>query len=262
MVGEMSNCPKCGEPLDIVSRRNPGVTRFELPAPVLFPGRRNRQEHAVDVPWSSPPAQQPRTVLSGDGETVWRTMSHDADIAPQWELSWRAALPFGVLAALGGACYTWPKLWPVWVPAMVFVSIGGALFWVQNWDMLFPGKDQKHPERLIAHQRKVDDKTQVAGRWETQSTVKAGNTTTIDRPTLANPHTWHRFCKAVVNGREFSESESKRHKVAGEDWRSVYDAWTARGWLIPQGRRKAPRVRGPAMAHIRNYATTPPPDEG
>jgi hypothetical protein len=128
--------------------------------------------------------------------------------------------------------------WDVWVMVGLSIVILVAGFTRLRWDVW--AGDGTHP---VAQKRVAENVPQPGGKWEAQSTVKAGNTTTIDRPELTNPRRW-------------------QNKVPQVDWDTMYNSWAARGWLVPQGGRKSPRVRSVAMAHIRNYATTPPPGAG
>lgn len=239
----MGECWKCGAPIMLVK---PDVHKS------LTPGRFNlsrRQHFGQTAPQAWPTAPQPAPSRQlGEGETVYRPFSFRHDIGPQLAF----ATVYGAFVIVGAAGFAMG--WPVVVGVDAVVC---GVFTVLELDVW-----RGAIERYITQERTADKPPQVGGTWEAKSTVKAGSTTTIDAPHLSDPWAWHRFCVAVEGGKTFSQSESKKHKVSPADWKSVYDPWVSRGWLVPQGKRKAPVVLAVAQHHIRNYATTPPPDAG
>ena len=71
---------------------------------------------------------------------------------------------------------------------------------------------------------------------------------------------WHRFCKAVAKGRNFSYREAKRHKLSDEDWERIYDAFVSQHWCTAAGERETSKLKPTGRAWVRQYARTPPPE--
>lgn len=243
----MAECKHCNQCMHYKPRPSAdGLLHFEM-APRPF-----RQTAVQQWPVREP---QPPVQL-GAGEKIHRSFSWRDDV-------WGYLCFSGVYAVLvPGATWCFINAfgsddWDVWAMSGLSIAILVAGFTRLRWDVWKRDKDALRP--ITQTRAPEQPQPQAGGTWHAESVVKAGNTTTYDRPELSDPWAWHRFCKAVVTKkREFSQSESRRHKVPPSDWSTVYDSWVSRGWLVPQGWRKAPRVKGQAMAHIRNYANTPP----
>jgi hypothetical protein len=74
---------------------------------------------------------------------------------------------------------------------------------------------------------------------------------------------WHRFCKAVEGGRNFSETEAtKRQGITPDDWKRIYQAFTAQQWLRPAGHRGTPELINEGPRWVKLYADTPPTPGG
>jgi len=246
MVGEMGECQHQHKCMHYKPR---GVTRSESTFVDRRRSRRYEQSITTPMPQTVP---SPRTL--GPGEEVRRTFSWHDDIAGP--LAFACVYGGFVLVGVGGAALPWPFVRGIVVGVDAVVCV---VFTRLRWDTWKTGDTNP-----VVHKREAEKpQTPTGTKWETHSEVKEGQKTTIDRPTLTKPQAWHRFCKAVVKGRNFSQYQAtRRNGVPMSDWLTMYDAWVSRGWIVPQEGKRAPRVRAIAMAHIRNYATTPPPDEG
>lgn len=71
---------------------------------------------------------------------------------------------------------------------------------------------------------------------------------------------WHRFCKAVYyDKKNFSYNEAvKRHHLSDDSWDNIYAAFTSQHWVIPNGQRGTPELRGAGKGHVRMFAENPP----
>ena len=243
-------CPKCHT--EYVAR---GITRSESTFVDRRRSRRYEQSITTPMPQAVPSPRTPPELATGETArytTPIRAQNLESDVlVPLFQ-----AITSGGCTALVSIPLTLIQAVPWYAPFYVWPVATGAWYFAKS--------SAAHKLLMLVEEFTGTDidGDGVVGKWSAESIVKSGQTTTVDAPTLADPRAWHRFCKAVHGGRSFSESESKRHNVPGEDWRTVYDAWVSRGWVVPQGQRKAPLVLAVGMSHIRNYATTPPPDEG
>ena len=70
---------------------------------------------------------------------------------------------------------------------------------------------------------------------------------------------WHKFCKAVQSGKNFSYNEAVRqHKLSPGDWKRIYKAFTAQQWAVPAGRRGTPELKAVGKHWVKLYAANPP----
>ena len=249
----MAICAYCGKENEVELRKPRGFHRRTTTSQQRRAERATRYNSEAEAILLNTRAMP--DLVAGEKATI-TTPVRAQSVESDWAVPALQALTSGCGAMLLSVLPTWIAKLPWYTPLLVLPTVAGGAWFVTSKAargllMLveeFTGQD-------------IDGDGKVGATWETKSEVKAGKTTTHDTHKLTNPKAWHRFCKAVVGGKNFSQSESKKHKVPQSDCATVYESWTARGWLEPQGGRKSPRVRAAAMAHIRNYATTPPQTE-
>jgi hypothetical protein len=186
-------------------------------------------------------------------------LDRDADIKVQARMGWQVAcyvVVFGSCCLIG---WYWPDARPFAFVGGVADIVAAAVFIRLNWDILVLGD----VSRCVIRER--TDETQPVTDPQVlhvKAELKEGRQTLYDELDITNYPAWHEFCKAVVEGRNFSQSESERHKVPPSDWDTVSTEWTRRGWLKQTGRRKTPELRPQGRAWVKAYATTPPNAEG
>jgi hypothetical protein len=141
---------------------------------------------------------------------------------------------------------------------IVVLSTAGTLYIIVNQDVFKEGVTGK---RFTTRERDPDaTPTTDPAIVRVKAELHEGKRTLYDEFDIKDYAAWHRFCKAVhEEGKNFSETESDRHKVPPNDWTTVFEQWTKRGWVKRPKRRGTPELRGPGRAWVKAYATTPPP---
>lgn len=178
------------------------------------------------------------------------------------------AVGVGLLTALavgGGLVTTELQWWAIplrasWIGALagcgVYIALMGAHTWAERRERR--GQTARTPPSDWHAEAESEPR-----QWMATAVVKSpdGRHQLWRRYALHDPLAWHRFCKAVEGGRNFSWNESQRHEVPQHDWETVVEDFEAAGWYKLAKRRGTPDLRGPGKAMVKAWATTPPARE-
>jgi hypothetical protein len=144
---------------------------------------------------------------------------------------------------------------PVTIPASLLSTLVLAVFLRLNWDILIDGNDGRFVTRKRDAEPQPTTDPQVI---RVKAELHEGRRTLYDELDITDYAAWHRFCKAVHAGRNFSQTEAKRHKVPPADYDKVYRQWVRRGWVQPAQRRGTPQLQAVGRHWVKAYAETPP----
>lgn len=255
-------CPKCGEPLEVIVRRKGGtskqVTTLLHRVPQLF------QKTATPTFPQSPVIvnQQPAAPTGplNPGERAYRQLDIQSDVKAVWALAFRAAAPLGPIFVLIGLFSKWTHLWYIWIGGIAVLVAVDALYIIINRDVFIEGLTSK---RFRTRERDSEQPITDPNIIHVKAELHEGKRTLYDEFDINDYAAWHKFCKAVhLEDRNFSQTESERHKVPPNDWDTVSREWTRRGWMKQAKRRGTPELRKAGRAWVRAYATTPPQAKG
>lgn len=259
MIGRVK-CPGCKTQWIYTDAKPDKGGAYHYETRGLFARRRYQQ--AIAPPMNQrPPTPIPVPFISsagplGPGETAYRTLSQQDDVKPQWDIAWRIGVLATVAAGLVGALAGKPDLKIVWIPCLVGDLVILLVFVLLNWDVI-----KRDSDRLVTRTRAAEGQAvnEEPPEWNVKAEVQDGKRTLYDEHKMKKPEAWHKFCKAVVNGRNFSETESGRHKVHPHDWTAVFNDWVGRSWVIPAEERGTPTLEREGRIMVGAFARTPPP---
>jgi len=170
--------------------------------------------------------------------------------------------------------------WAFLLAAPWFLGMVGLVVWYLlphlrnvNWPPPFAQLDAANPNAPLTwadsrDMMPMDDEGPVAEPqvirevvWRVEGTLDAGDGKTLhDHPVLVDAPAWHRFCKVVVDGRNFSYNEAvRRNGVDEDDWKAMWTRFVRNGWVKPAAERGTPDLSPTGEAWVRHYARTPPP---
>jgi len=253
-------CPECGAEY-ILARKETHTSFWNL----LFGQRRYESSLPVPPPWTyqhaaAPPAVQssPGTAL-GPGEHEWRTMNLHADVTTplRYAMVWA-----GEVVALGGSAALAIEVSPWFWLGTAGTIAGGIVYYLVTRPILATDdrwfRTRERDAEPPADDEKPSGRYAVEGRME----IEPGKFRYLhlDLSSYDAAVSWHRFCIAVTNGRNFSQTEAiKRHKLPPEDWTTVWTEFVKRDLVWPVKERETPRLKAEGKGWVSMYAHTPPP---
>jgi hypothetical protein len=181
----------------------------------------------------------------------------------------RELITSAIAAAIGGTLASLVSITPIalsglpwwWIPT-IGVDVAAIVFSVPTVRTFI--KDQ---DVFVIHKQTMSRADPLPApilpesqTYKVRGELSDGPRTIYTEFDIADPWAWHKFCKAVAGGRNFSENEAvKRHKVPRSDWASAYREFMDRGWVTSRGERGTPQLAPVGKLWMRQFATTPPP---
>ena len=261
-------CPQCGAHLRLVRADSFITTESAGLIGRLFARPATHYDHTVEAsPWTSdrptPPTDRSAHLAPGESRSItsYRNLDPTSDVITPtlWALIGGGCIGLTAIPIAVGVHLDW------WIPLAAWLGSTTLLFFAAGKRILFDRSLISHEEE---HQRAESPPPTSLPQtpYRVSGEIQIGTKTLYTQFGIGDATSWHRFCKAVHAGRNFSGAEAKRHGIDREEFARILALWAdpdpqrALVDLGSVGERKTPQLTRGGRAMIRQFAITPPPN--